>query len=99
MLAAVTIVIESALPALASSSWAWVAENEYGANYWVQKHNWEGRFRAFDVHAIGNDGLSKYTTKYTADCSNWRIRPSSGSRWDPALGGTLGDAYLKYVCN
>ena len=97
-LAGAAIAIGSALPALASSSWVSVGEGNDGTRHWVQKHDWEGRFRVFGIYQIDADGANRNLTQ-VADCSNWQYRFRDESQWRPVLEGTMADSQLKYVCN
>ena len=85
-------------PALAQSSWALVGESVDGDRHYVQKHNWQGRYRTFEVITIDVDG-SKDKALRVADCQSWKSGSRGDNRWVPALPGTMGDARLRYVCS
>lgn len=88
----------SVAPALAQSSWVAVGESDTGTRHFVQKHNWQGRYRTFGLIYIKKMGEQQKFMK-VADCSSWSDRIYGSTQWSPSLPNTMGDAQLRYVCS
>ena len=96
-LGAASVAIASSLPALSQVSWIKMADATDGTRVWVQKHNWQGRYRTFGSRYIYRDGRELVALR-VADCSDWRWRFTDDGEWRPVLQGTVNDAELEYVC-
>ena len=85
-------------PAFANSSWVDTGSSTSGSRSYVQKHNWQGRYRTYGSIIIAADGKQRQFVE-VADCGSWAWRYSDDTQWRPALPGTLADEQLRYVCN
>ena len=95
--AAAALAITTA-PAYANSSWVSIGNSVSGNRHYVQKHNWQGRYRVYGSISIGADGKKTQFVE-VADCGSWAYRYSGNTQWHPVLPDTMGDAGLQYVCN
>ena len=85
-------------PVFANSSWVDIGSFPGGSRSYIQKHNWQGRYRTYGTIIIDPDGKQLQVLN-VADCGSWASRFSRDTQWEPALPGTMGDAQLRYVCN
>lgn len=95
------LILASALPpsALAQASWIYVGTSTSKDRFYVQKHNWSGRYRAYGTIVIQADG-EQIKSAWIADCGAWKyLLNVKGASWVDVLEGTAADSQLKYVCN
>ena len=85
-------------PVFANSSWVDIGSFPGGSRSYIQKHNWQGRYRTYGSINIKTDGEQLQSVE-VADCGSWVWRFINSTEWKPALPGTMGDAQLRYVCN
>lgn len=85
-------------PVFANSSWVAIGSSTAGDRSYIQKHNWQGRYRVYGSITIEPDD-KRYQFLNVADCGSWTYRYSDETQWRPVLQGTLADLELRYVCN
>ena len=85
-------------PVFANSSWVDIGSFTSGSRSYIQKHDWQGRYRTYSSMVIWPGGKTPQSVE-VADCGSWAWRFTNSTQWKPALPGTMGDAQLRYVCN
>ena len=85
-------------PVFANSSWVDIGSFTSGSRSYIQKHNWQGRYRVYGSIRIRADG-ERFQFVNVADCGSWVYRFSDETQWTTVLPGTMADAELQYVCN
>jgi hypothetical protein len=84
-------------PAFANSSWVEVGNLANGFRFYVQKHNWQGRYRTYSQILVLSDGKQIQGID-VADCASWKWRPRDSTQWRLVLPGTMADTQMRYVC-